>query len=152
MDKGVLYFQNVRPDLDFMNEVFGFDARELPNLSSAVISQYCVALSQYVIFMKSQINKTLNEINMKQRFIDNIVNMTITANLIKKYKSKAATVDYIISSTPSLSQEQDKISELKSELILLDGQDKNILELINVFKRELTRRDNEIYSSKMERR
>lgn len=152
MDNGVLYFQRVRPDLDFMNEIFTFDVRTLPQTDDTKISQYCIGLSQFVIYMRSEMNKTLSEINMKNRFIESTVNLLMTRELIKAYKTKSAVNDYIISNSPELTKAKEEIDELKQELILLEGQDKNLAELVAAFKRELSRRENELYYTRMERR
>jgi hypothetical protein len=152
MDNGVLYFQKVRPDLEFMNEIFTFDTRQMPSMSSEKLSQFCVALSQFVIFLKSEMNSTHAEINMKNRFIEATVNMLITKELIKEHKSKSAAVEFLISNSTELSKVKDQIGALKDELLLLEGQDKNLLELVNAFKRELTRRENELYVTRVERR
>lgn len=152
MDKGVLYFEKVRPDLDFMNEIFGFDARNLPQLESSKISQYCIALSQFVIYLKSEMNKTQSEIHMKQRFIDSTVSMLLTSDMIKEHKTKTAAVDYIINNSDGCQKAREEIGQLKDEIMLLEGQDRNLLELVNAFKRELTRRDNEFQTTKLERR
>jgi len=41
---------------------------------------------------------------------------------------------------------------LQDELLLLEGIDKTISELIATFKRELTRRENELYATRQERK
>jgi len=152
MDKGVLYFQKIKPDLDFMNEVFAFDARKLQEIDSNKVSQFCVALSQFVVYLKSEMNKARSEINMKQRFIDSTVNMLLTPKMVKEHKTKTSAVDHIINNSEPLTTARTEIGGIKDELTLLDGQDKNLLELVNAFKRELTRRENELYSARMERR
>jgi hypothetical protein len=152
MDKGVLYFQRVQPILDFLDEVFKFDVRTLPNMDAEKLSQYCVALSQFLIFMKSEIGKTQSEIQMKQRFIDTTVNMLLTTDMIKRFKTKTAATDHIINNSQPLQDAREEIGRMKDELVLLDGQDRSIMELINAFKRELTRRENELHATRMERR
>jgi len=152
MDEGVLYFDKVRPDLDFMNEIFKFDARNLPQTDSSKISQFCVALSQFVIYLKSEMNRMQSEIHMKQRFIDSTVSMLLTSDLLKEHKTKTAAVDYIVNNSDGCQKARSEIGGLKDQLILLEGQDKNLLELVNAFKRELTRRENEMYSIRTERR
>jgi hypothetical protein len=70
--------------------------------------------------------------------------------MLKKFDTKAAKVDYIISSDSELTEAQDRLDELKKDLICLDGVDKSIYELIATIKRELTRRENEFYHTKAE--
>ena len=152
MDVDVLYFQRVKPDLDFMNEVFSYDVRTLNSTDTVKISQYCIALSQFLVYMKSEIGKTKQEINMKQRFIDSTVNMLLTKELLKEHKTKTATIDYIISESPECQSTLKEINERKDQITLLEGQDKSITELINAFKREMTRRENELQSTNLGRR
>ena len=45
-----------------------------------------------------------------------------------------------------------KLDELKIEMIQVDGMEKNISELIATIKRELTRRENELYATRQERK
>ena len=102
--------------------------------------------------MKSEIGKTKQEINMKQRFIDSTVNMLLTKELLKEHKTKTATIDYIISESPECQRTLKEINERKDQITLLEGQDKSITELINAFKREMTRRENELQSTNLGRR
>ncbi len=45
----------------------------------------------------------------------------------------------------------DKLQKLRYDLVKVDGIDKAVTELISAFKRELTRRDNELYTIRKER-
>lgn len=152
MDEGMLSFNKIRPDKSFIDEVFKFDVRNLENTDSMEISKYATALSQYLIYFKSQVNKTKATIYKKKRFIESSVNQLITKDVLKQYKTKRDATYFIISNTASLNKVKDSIEALEEELILVEGIDKAISELIATFKRELTRRENELYQIRQERK
>jgi len=70
----------------------------------------------------------------------------------KKFKTKAAALDYIISINEVLMDTQTKLDTVCDELMQIEGMDKVISELIATIKRELTRRENELYQVRRERR
>lgn len=152
MDDGVFVFQKVKPRIDFIEEVLTCDVRKLEQMDSSIISQYTLALSQYSIYFKSQSNQTKAEIFHKQRIIETTTSQLITKDVLKEYKTKKDASVYIISSTEELSLIEENMSELKEQLMLLDGIDKTISEYIACFKRELTRRADERWQTDKERR
>jgi hypothetical protein len=152
MDKEVLYFQHVKPNGELIDEIFNYDVRELEQTNDVTLSKYAIALSQYLIYFKSQCNKTKVDIGRKKRVLDSGINQLITKEVLKQYKSKSDASNYLISNTKDLDILNSEIEALKDELMLLDGIDKTMTELIATFKRELTRRENELYSIRKERR
>ena len=76
----------------------------------------------------------------------------MTKEILKEYKTQTAARDYLIRNNPESSVMFDKMQELKLDLIKVEGIDKAVTELISAFKRELTRRDNELYTIRKERR
>ena len=151
MDPGVFAFQKVKPKLDFIEEILTCDVRKLEQIDSSTISQYSLAMSQYSIYFKSQINQTKAELFHKQRILDTTVTQLLTKDILKKYKTKKDASVYIISSTEDLSLTEDSMYDLKEQLMLLDGIDKTISEYIACFKRELTRRADEHWQLNKER-
>ena len=151
MDPGVFAFQKVKPKLDFIEEILTCDVRKLEHMDSSTISQYSLAMSQYSIYFKSQINQTKAEIFHKQRILETTVTQLLTKDVLKKYKTKKDASVYIISSTEDLSLTEDIVYDLKEQLMLLDGIDKTISEYIACFKRELTRRADEHWQLNKER-
>ena len=145
MNKEVLAFNKVKPDSDFMDEVFTYNVKELERTSSITISKYAIALSQFLIYMKSEINRKKATLGSKKRALDAGVNQLITKSILKEYKTKTDASSYIISNNKELVDINDGLEVIKGELMLLDGMDKTIGELIATFKRELTRRENEMY-------
>ena len=151
MDKEVLYFQNMKPSDELIEEIFRYDVRVLESTDDITLSKYAIALAQYLIYFKSQINKTKVESGRKRRVLDSGVNQLITKDILNQYKTKSDAAGYIISNTQELSILNDEIDSLKDELILIEGIDKTVSELIATFKRELTRRENELYTIRKER-
>ena len=151
MDSGMMLFKKVQPDTEFISEILEYDVRKLESTDGVTISKYAMALAQYLIYFKSKLNETKVEIHRKQRVLDGAVNQLLTSEILKQYKTKTAAHEFIVSSTLELNTVRDEIDILKDELMLLDGVDKQVSDLIAVFKRELTRRENELYQIRKER-
>lgn len=130
-----------------MDEIFKFDPRNLEATSAADISKYTIGLAQFLIFFSSQINKTKVKLIQKNRVIDTYINQSDI-----KAKTKAEKRYKVITASPELRQIEVDIEALEAEVKMTDGLEKYYLELINAFKRELTRRDTERRFSRDERR
>lgn len=143
--------QSVKFDKEFINEVLAYDINTLEQTDSRQLSRYIIALSQYLIYFKSKFNEIKVDIRRKQRLIDNTVNQLLTKELLKEYKTKRDATVYLVENTEVLYKTQLEIDELKDTDILLDGVDRTISELIASFKRELTRRENELWQTRRER-
>lgn len=150
MDDDLTIFNKVSINKDFINSIFSYDVRKLEATSSLNISQYTIALSQYLIYFKSKLNENKVNIRRKQRFIDSTINQLLTKTLLKEYKTKRDAYNYLVESNERLHNTQEEIDKLKDQEILLEGVDKTISELIASFKRELTRRENEQWQTKKE--
>jgi len=145
-------FNKIDPNIDFINDIFQFDVRNLESTDGVKISQFCVALGQYLIFLRYQRNTTKIEIVRKRRTIDGVIANLLTPELVKTYRNKTNAVAHLMATVEQLVAVQNEIEPLKDELMLLEGVDKSIHELIAAFKRELTRRDNELYQTRQERK
>ena len=145
-------FEKIDPNIDFINDIFQFDVRNLESTDGIKVSQFCVGLGQYLIFLRYQRNTTKIEIVRKRRTIDGVIANLLTPELVKEYKNKTNAVAHLMATVEQLVTVQNEIEPLKDELMLLDGVDKSIHELIAAFKRELTRRDNELYQTRQERK
>jgi vacuolar-type H+-ATPase subunit I/STV1 len=152
MDTDAKIFRNISPDISLIDEIFRYDVRQLESTESKRISMYVVALSQYLIYLRSQVNTTKAEVIRNKRNLDNGVNQLITKEVIKEYKTKSDAYNHIVQNNEILGELNEQIENLKDELILVEGVDKTVSELIAALKRELTRRENELYSTRMERR
>lgn len=151
MDQGVLSFNKVQPTESLINEIWAFNVKNLHSLPDPILSQYVIALGQWLIYYRSQVNDTKAKINQLQSDIDFLVATWMDEKILKEYKTQTAARDYLIRNNPESSVMQQKLQELKQELIKVDGIDKAVSELIAAFKREMTRRENELYTIRKER-
>ena len=152
MDKGVLSFKEVKPDMNVVNEVFRLDVTTIPHMNGAKISEYMSAMAQYLIYFKAQQNEGKAELFKLQRQMELSTTQLLTTDILKQYKTKKDAMSYLTANTKELSELEERIENTKSELTLIDGIDKTIQEYIATFKRELTRRENELWETRMERR
>jgi hypothetical protein len=152
MDNGVMSFNKIKINHDFLEEVWKFNPITLGSLDELTVSQYSICLAQYLIFFRSELNQTKAIIAKKKKLLDSSIAVAMDAEVIKKYKTKTAAIDFIKNSNQELSILEDEISSLMDEVIRIDGIDKAVSEYIATFKRELTRREKEIFAIRAERR
>ncbi len=152
MDNGLHSFKKIQINQTFLDKVWNFDPTTLGSLDDLTISQYSIALAQYLIFFRSELNKTKATIVKKRKFLDSSISMAINDKISKKYKTKTAIHEYLINTLPELSKLSEELSELQSEVTHLDGVDKSVSEYIATFKRELGRREKELFAIRAERR
>jgi len=130
-----------------MDEIFGFEPKNLEATPSAKISEYTIGLSQFLIYFSSQINATRVKLMQKNRVIDLAVNKADIKGGTKSEKRQK-----VIDSDTDLQQIDVYIQALEGEIKMTEGLEKYYVELINAFKRELTRRDQEQKFARDERR
>lgn len=151
MDEGVLSFNKVKPSDSLINEIWAFDVNNLNGLADPTLSVYVIALGQWLIYYRSQVNETRAQINQLQSDLDFLVATWMTKEILKDYKTQTAAREYLIRSNPESAIMREKLEKLKTDLIKVDGIDKAVSELIAAFKREMTRRENELYTIRKER-
>jgi len=152
MDKQLLSFTNVKPSDDLISEIWSFDVKNLESINDSKLSQYVIALSQWLIYYKSQVNETRAQISQLNSDLEFLMATWMTKEILKEYKTQTAAREYLIRGNPESAIMFDKVQALKLDMIKVDGVDKAVTELISAFKRELTRRDNELYTIRKERR
>jgi len=148
MEPGLMLVQTVRPNESFVSEVFAYDVRTLGQATGEFITQSIIALSQYNIYFKNKCNEKRMFLGQKQRLIESTLFHLITPSTIKEHKTKKDARMSLLLTDPTLNAIQLEIEVLQDELYLLDGMDKTVSELIASFKRELTRRENELYQQR----
>lgn len=148
MENDLLLYQKCRPEGSLIEQVFSYDVRTLEQTDDLFISRSVIALSQYLVYFKSQYNTVKAEITTKERVMEGVLFGLITAEVIKEHKTKKDARAALVLSNQVLNKLQEEIDALEDELVLIDGMDKTIMELIAAFKRELTRRENELYQRK----
>ena len=154
MNKDVLSFTSIRVDNDFLQTVWTIDPRTLDNIKGTTLSSYALALSQYLVYFTYQRNITKAEQHRLTKYIDRTVALIMSNDdsYVKKYKTKGVAVENIITNNEDLMAKQEELEAIQLELMKIDGIDKAVSELISTIKRELTRRENELYQTRMERR
>jgi len=134
---------------NLMEEIFNYDPRTLESTSSKDISKYAVGLAQFLIYFTSEVNKTKVLLMQKKRFME----MSIEQSEITKGRlTKAEYKRKVISSSEELQKVEIDTEALEQEIIMTENLDHSYVELINTFKRELGRRDNELKFARDERR
>jgi len=63
MDKGVLSFTKVNPNKDLIDEIWSFDVKNADTVSESTISKYIIALGQWLIYYRAQVNETKAQIS-----------------------------------------------------------------------------------------
>lgn len=154
MDQNVLSFTKIMINHNLLDEVWKLDPRNMDSIDGAKLSSYSVCLAQYLVYFSYQRNLVRAEQHRLDKYIDRTVSIIVTSDLdlLKKYKTKAAATDYIVSTNSSLMDAQAQLDALHIELIQTEGMDKVISELVATIKRELTRRENELYQVRVERK
>jgi len=138
---------NMPKNEDIMDEIFAFDVRNLESTSAIKISQYIIGLSQFIIYFGSQVNKTRVSLMQKRDMIDSYINKSDI-----KARTKGEKRQKVIEANAELKQIDIGIKLAEQELALVENKEKYFIELINAFKRELTRRDQELQLVRTERR
>ena len=151
MESDVFLYQKSHPNQSFIDHIFAYDVRNLESTDDIEISKFVIALSQYLIYFKNQTNQAKQHLSQKKRLLDASVAQLLDDEIVKKYKAKKDATAFLIYNTQALNEIQNDIDQLHDENYLLDGVDRSISELIAAFKRELTRRENELYQKRNSR-
>ena len=151
MDEELLSFTKVQPRKDLIDEIFSFDVKNLNSTDDIVLSQYTIALAQYLVYYRVQVNDTKAKVNQLNSDLDFLVAAWMTPEILKEHKTQTAAREYLIRSNSESASMRDRLEKLKSDLIRVEGIDRAVSELIAAFKREMTRRDNELYTIRKER-
>lgn len=130
-----------------MNEVFDFNVYDLEATNSIKISQYIIGLSQFLIYFSSQINKTKVSLMQKKKILSAYVERSEVSGRNREIRRRK-TID----ESPELKQIELGIELEEQELQLVENREQYLFELINAFKKELTRRETEIKMVRNERR
>lgn len=152
MDEGIFSYTNIKINRSLLDQVWAFDPLTLGSLDGLTVSQYSIALAQFLVYYRHEVNKTKAELAKKKKTLDSSLSMVLDAATVKKFKTKSAAEDYLINTLPELGTLSEKIDALQEELIKVDGMDKSISEYIATLKRELTRREQELFTIRAERR
>lgn len=145
-------FENVDIDEGLISEIWKFNPANLESLADITVSKYSIALAQYLIYFTCERNRTKAEVARKKMFLDTSISIAMDKAILKKYSTRKDAIAFIVSTNQDFSIIDKEIEDLQEELIRLDGMDKSISELIATFKRELSRREKELFATRQERR
>jgi hypothetical protein len=151
MDVGVLSFNKVQPNESLINEIWTFNVNNLHSLADPILSQYVIALGQWLIYYRAQVNETKARVNKLQSDLEFLVATWMNKEILKEHKTQTAAKEYLIRNNPESSAMREHLERLKLDLVKVEGIDKAVSELIAAFKREMTRRENELYTIRKER-
>jgi len=129
-----------------MNEIFSFNPQTLEQASAVDISRYTVGLAQFLIYFTSQTNASKVKLMQKKRLLDAAVSRSGI-----KAKTKAEKLNKLVEQDYRVKQLVNDVEVLEYELKLTENLEKYYVELINAFKRELSRRELEYRMVKTER-
>ncbi len=148
MEADIAAFRSSHPNKEYVDEIFAYDVRTLEQTNARQISQYVIALSQYLVYFKTKFNETKMFLSRNNRNLELKIVELATDDDVKKFKTKKDLRFYLVYNKPELKEIRENIEILHDEILLLEGIDKTVSELIASFKRELTRRDNELYQQR----
>lgn len=129
----------VSPPKHIMDEIFSFNVYNLDSTDSRKIGQYIVALSQYMMYFGVQTNKTKVDRMQKKKILDKQVLRDSKTGGNKDTRRRR-----VIDSSIELQQIENGLEVDEMEITLVEKLEEYLTELINAFKRELTRREMEI--------
>ena len=154
MDTDMLSFTKIKVNHDLLDEVWKFDPRKLDDINGITLSSYSIVLAQYLVYFTYQRNIVKAEVHRLNKMMDRIVSLMLSKDkqLLKDHKTKSSVADFLVSTDPYLMETQSKLDTAIMELMHIEGIDKTVSELIATIKRELTRRENELYTVRMERK
>lgn len=130
-----------------MDEIFKFNVYDLEATDSVKISQYIIGLSQFLIYFSSQVNKTKMSLMQKKKILSAQVDRSEVSGRNREIRRRKTIDD-----SPELKQIELGIELEEQELQLVENREQYLLELIQAFKRELTRRELELKMVRNERR
>ena len=132
-----------------MEEIFNYDPRTLDSTSSEDISKYTIGISQFLIYFASEVNKSKVLLMQKKRFMEMSVEQS---DIVKGRLTKAEYKRKVIDSNEEFKQIEIDIEALEQEVTMTENLERYYIELINSFKKELSRREYELKFTRDERR
>lgn len=136
-------------DNELIQEAKSLSVRDLESIPSLTLSKYVIVLSQYLVFLTSQVNRSrvMYKINNRKfemalyKAIQNVPGKTLTEKKAKALEDDTTLQHY---------EEQTHLYDLEIEAA--KDVEKNITLLVNAIKRELTRREAELGATRVGRR
>lgn len=140
--------KKVNHNKSFVEEALRYDTNTLGQTNGEYLSRCIIALSQYSISFKIECNDIKVSYYQKERLLESALFHLITPEIIKKYKTKKDARAALVLTDPTLNALQLDLDVLQDSIYLAEGLDKPLSDLIASLKRELTRRENELYQQR----
>ena len=112
MNEDVLSFTKIKINHDLLDEIWSLDPKTLDRIDGAMLSSYALCLSQYLVYFTYQRNLSKAEQHRLTKYVDRTVSLIMSSNDFdsKKFKTKAAALDYIVSTNEDLMDENGWIN------------------------------------------
>lgn len=152
LEEALSFYDKINVDSTKVTSILSYKYDNIDSMSDIELSKCCIVLAQYLIYFRWQSNKVRKEQLVLKNKMESVLFHTLSEDIIKRYKTKTDAKAYLVNNVPELLELNERVNEMEYELILSDGLEKPIQEMINVLKREQTRRESELALSKIERR
>jgi len=139
----------INTDDSLIEKAKSLPVRELETIDSLTLSKYVIALSQYLVFLTSQVNKSRVMYKIHSRKFEMLLYKAIkdvTGKTLTEKKAKA------MEGNEALQHQEEQMHIFDLEVEVVKDIEKNITLLVNAIKRELTRREAEIGATRTSRR
>jgi hypothetical protein len=139
----------INTDDSLVEKAKSLPVRELETIDSLTLSKYVIALSQYLVFLTSQVNKSRVMYKIHSRKFEMLLYKAIkdvTGKTLTEKKAKA------LEGNKELQYQEEQMHIFDLEVEVVRDIEKNITLLVNAIKRELTRREAEIGATRTARR
>ena len=136
---------DIEENKEFVSEVMRLPLRELEAIDDIKLSKYIISLSQYIVFLRKQVNFANLKYFMYKRQYDEILATAMASVKAPTLKEKRQIAT---ENNQDLKILDDRISQFDAEKMMLDKMDDSIIHYMNALKKEQSRRENEKYSTK----
>jgi hypothetical protein len=128
--------------MDLVDEVMNLSGRDLNNIPTVKISEYIYTITQYVLYVQLISNVNRVKYKEKSRLFNARLRKAYVDAKIDKRLTSAEKQALAMSYDSGLDVLEKEVSDLESQVILLDKVPENFLEIANSLKKELSLRGN----------
>jgi len=139
----------IEPDDSLIEQAKNLPVRELESIDSLTLSKYVIVLSQYLVFLTSQVNRSKVMYKIHSRKFEMLLHQATKDVPGKTLTERRANA---MEGNTTLQHHEEKMHIFDLEIEAAKDVEKNITLLVNAIKRELTRREVELGAVRAERR
>lgn len=140
---------DVNTDQGLVAQAKNLAVKDLESIDSITLSKYVIVLSQYLVFLTSQTNKSRVMYKIHSRKFEMLLYKIIKDMPGKTLTEKRANA---LEDNTDLQYHEEQMHIYELEVESVRDVEKNITLLVNAIKRELTRRDTERDAIRAEKR